>query len=584
MILNQLMQKLLLLLTVLFVATTLTAQVSQNMTLRDTWDGNNIQRSGVYYNDIWGHVDAAGNEYAIIGSPNKIHFVDVTNPTNISLVQEFNGGSSTIWRDFKDYDTYVYAVADEGSEGLIIFDMSALPGGNITKVAQLTNHFTRAHNIYIDVPEGRLYVAGSNTRYNGMWVYDIATDPANPILINSSDNNISGGYVHDIFVMDNIAYCSHGEISSLYIYDYTNANNPSLQATINTGAYNHSSWISKDNTKLVYAEESSNRKLGIIDITGAASNNLNIINTFSDPLENANGLIYHNPFILGDYVIVSSYLDGVTIFDISNPNNPNLVAYYDTEPSNNNYANSYFGTWGTYPFFPSGNIIASDQVDGLFVISTSINLPSVKCNNGVQDRFEKGVDCDGFCAPCSNVTNPPCPANLTLNSLVTTNIYEVSNNINSNGTVPSGANVEYRAGNCIQMNPPFTVSNNARFLAEINPCTPLTNSNPTTRLTVNTTNPPTTQFAKVSNSINDFSFHTNKGSARVVLAVNIDKSQNVDVIVTNQVGEKIRQTQSLDKGVSRVYIDVSKLVSDWYSVTLIINDRPITKRFFVDTL
>ncbi len=583
---NQLTQKLLLLLTILFFTTTLTAQISQNMTLRDNWDGNNIQRSGVYYNDIWGHVDVAGNEYAIIGSPNKIHFVDITNPNNIKLIQEFNGGSQTIWRDFKDYDQYVYAVADEGSEGLIIFDMSALPGGNITKVAQLTNNFTRAHNIYIDVPEGRLYVTGSNTRYNGMWVYDIATDPANPMLLNGSDNSLQGGYVHDVFVMDNIAYCSHGEIGSLYIYDYTNANNPSLQATISTGAYNHSSWISKDNTKLVYAEESSNRKLGIIDITGAASNNLNIINTFSDPLENSNGLIYHNPFVLGDYVIVSSYLDGVTIFDISNPNNPNLVAYYDTDPSNNNYTNSdpYFGAWGVYPFFPSGNIIVSDQERGLFVVSTSVNLPSVKCNNGIQDRFEKDVDCDGFCGPCTTSTNPTCPTDLTINGLVTSSIYAVSNNIFSDGTIPSGANVEYQAGNCIEMSSPFTVNSNARFVAEINPCTPLTNADPTTSLTVNNTNPPTTisQLAEVSHAINDFSFKTRKGSTRIQLAVNLDTNQNVDVIIVDQMGKKVKQTQTLDKGISHVYVDVSELVGDWYSVTLIINDQPITKRFFVE--
>ena len=130
-----------------FAGPYLCGQISQNMTLEATWNGNTISRSGNFYNDCWGYVDALGNEYAIIGSPQKIHFVDISNPKAPILKNEFSGGSASLWRDMKTYACYAYAVADEGQEGLIIFDLKALPSGDIVKTYQKTTDFRRAHNI-----------------------------------------------------------------------------------------------------------------------------------------------------------------------------------------------------------------------------------------------------------------------------------------------------------------------------------------------------------------------------------------------------------------------------------------------------
>ena len=161
----------------------LSAQVSQNMALWSQWDDDMLPSSGgLTYNDIWGYADAIGNEYAILGSLKMVHFINVSNPANPVEAVTLTPGSSSIWRDFKTYGTYAYGVADQGSEGLLVMDLSDLPA-SVTLTNQLKDDFTRAHNIFIDVPNGRLYVAGSNTRNQGLWVYDIATDPANPIRI-----------------------------------------------------------------------------------------------------------------------------------------------------------------------------------------------------------------------------------------------------------------------------------------------------------------------------------------------------------------------------------------------------------------
>ena len=61
-------------------------------------------------------------------------------------------------------------------------------------------------------------------------------------------------------------------------------------------------------------------------------------------------------------------------FDISNPASPFKVAYYDTHPGNTDY-NGFFGCWGTYPYLPSGTILASDDLNGLFVMQFAGPVP-----------------------------------------------------------------------------------------------------------------------------------------------------------------------------------------------------------------
>lgn len=150
------------------------------MALWANWDDNTLLTfSGIQYNDLWGYSDQLGGEYVILGTAQKILFINISNPATPNLIASFNGGASSIWRDFKTYGHYAYGVADQGSEGLIVFDLQNLPN-SVTKVSQITTDFQRAHNIYIDASSGRLYVAGSNTLSEGRIVLDVGANPTNP--------------------------------------------------------------------------------------------------------------------------------------------------------------------------------------------------------------------------------------------------------------------------------------------------------------------------------------------------------------------------------------------------------------------
>gem|GEM_PF-3241011 len=439
------------------------AQVSSNMTLAATWDGNNTQTSGVFYNDIWGYVDLQGNEYAIVGSPNEVHFLDVTIPTTPVLVHEHTGGSTTLWRDFKTYKEYCYAVADQGNEGLLIFDMSPLPGGPPVLVNQITGDFTRAHNIFIDVPNGLAYIAGSNTVNGGLIVYDLNVSQTNPPVVYSS--NLPGGYIHDVFVQDNIAYASHGN-SGFYMHDFSNPSAPTFIDSRVTGGYNHSSWITGDGNYIIYAEEvPQGRPMGVLDISDIANNGIGLVTTFRDPLLAPASLDVtpHNPFIVGDYVIISYYEDGVQVFDISDPANPVKAAWYDTNPNNTSYSGTN-SNWGVYPFFPSGTIIATDTEFGLFVLQSNLNLPTT-CFDGIQNGTELGVDCGGYCKPC--LPPPPAPV-AEFNASPTTSCDGIVEFTDLSTESPTSWMWDFGDGNTsTQQNPTHTYSTLGTYTVEL---------------------------------------------------------------------------------------------------------------------
>ena len=205
------------------------AQDPFNMSLLSRWDQDTLPNAGsIVYNDCWGYVDCSGREYAILGSAAYTHFFDLSDPTNPEEIAHFEGGDVTIWRDFKTYKNYAYGVCDNCQEGLQIFDMSSAPD-TIIRVEQTTEFWGACHNIFIDTLNGRLYGAGYGPNPGNLSIIDIASNPSNPQLIAEVD--LPGGYVHDVYVRDDTAYCSHGN-NGLFVYDLNDADNPQLLGSI----------------------------------------------------------------------------------------------------------------------------------------------------------------------------------------------------------------------------------------------------------------------------------------------------------------------------------------------------------------
>ncbi len=313
-----------------------------------------------YLNDVWGYVDETGIEYALVGARKGTSVVSLASPEN--PVEVFwEPGMESIWRDLKTWQNHAY-ITTEAENGLLIMDLSPLPGSN----AIVTNYYngpagsewSSAHNLYID-SSGYAYIFGANRGNGGVIILDVHTDPANPAEIGTFDN----WYVHDGYVRNDTMFLAHISDGFLSMVDVTDRTNPILLGTKTTPSnFTHNIWPTNDGNVAFTTDEVSGGYLGSYDV----SDPQNIVELDRIQSSPGQGVIPHNVHVDGNFLITSYYSDGVTVHDITHPNNMILVGQYDTYPAQ---TTSYDGCWGAYPFLPSGLILGADITEGLFILN-----------------------------------------------------------------------------------------------------------------------------------------------------------------------------------------------------------------------
>ncbi|MBL7917889.1 MAG: choice-of-anchor B family protein, partial [Bacteroidia bacterium] len=351
------------------------------------------------YSGCWGWYQANKNrEYAIAGSSKGTFFVDVTNPY-LPVVCDFEAGAQTdhVWREIKTYQNYCYVVSDDsGPNSFQIFDMQYLPD-SVHKVYDSQALFRRGHATWID--QNKLYVSGvtySTGATDIMNVYSLAT-PTAPTLIRrlKQDANFING-VHDSFIINDTVFVSAG-YQGLYVFLLTSPSNTFQQlgslTTYPSSGYNHSSAITPNRKTLVFMDEvPASLPIKIADVQNFS--NIQVLATI-----NQHSLTTpHNPFMANDSLcFVSAYSDGIQLFNIKNPSAPFLAGYFDTYPqggaNTGTYTGNYNGQWGAYPWFPSKNIFALDQNNGIFMLKTHMwkNPPVPSSEGGIGTSGGSGV-------------------------------------------------------------------------------------------------------------------------------------------------------------------------------------------------
>lgn len=302
-----------------------------------------------YTNDVWGYVDSLGNEYALVGHATGVSIVQVTADGAEEI--DFVAGVASIWRDLKTHGHYAYITTDQGQDGLMILDLSALPD-SVRLVGFYQSGLATAHNLYI--ADGFAYLAGSN-RFLGVDILDLS-NPEAPVQAGGSHFS----YFHDVYVRNDTLYASTGRRSSLAIFDVSRKAAPALLAEIPfpSRGYSHNSWLSADGDYIMTTEESVGQTVKIWDIRNLS--NPELVDQYLSSTRLA-----HNAHIRGDFAYISHYADGIRVLDVSDPTLMVEVGYFDTSPST---SANFDGCWGAYPFTPSGFVYATDQETGLFVL------------------------------------------------------------------------------------------------------------------------------------------------------------------------------------------------------------------------
>lgn len=392
---------------------------SLNITLLSHIDPetDNTGSDGRKYSGCWGWYQAAKNkEYAIVGTSKKTYFIDVTNPSNPvvndSVMAKHTGCT---WREIKTYQNYCYMVSDQcHPNSLQIVDMQYLPD-SVHVVHDSNTLFELAHTVFVD--KDKLYcgsVTEAGGSYSTMRVYSLA-NPEAPLLLRKLEQDVNSSVidvVHDMFVRNDTIYASCG-YKGLHILKLTAANTFSLMQSY-TGyqfnGYNHSSWQTNDRKTMVFADEvPAGLPIKVIDVQDFS--NINLLKTI-----NSHSLATpHNPYIVGNnWCWVSSYQDGIYLYDISDPANTSIHGYFDTYPQhgdNDNFSTSaYRGNWGAYPFLPSKIIIACDMQNGMFILDGDNAYKSTVDNSPQTVHEQQGVS--------SLFSVYPNPANNELSLLI----------------------------------------------------------------------------------------------------------------------------------------------------------------------
>lgn len=347
---------------------------------------------GTRMNDIWGWTHAGtGRDFALVGRTDGTAFVEVTDPYNpvyLGNLAKTEGAMNSVWRDIKVYKDYAYIVADgAGQHGMQVFDLARLldvPNAPVEFEADVMyDQIASAHNIVINEETGFAYSVASRmggiTCGGGLHMIDIR-EPRNPKFAGCFSHEGTGrngtGNTHDaqcvIYRGPDAEHtgreiCIGSNETALSIADVTDKEAPFAiaRATYPAIAYTHQGWFTEDQ-RYFYINDEGDEPQGLVD--GTRTLIFDLVD-LDDPILVGEHISTetstdHNLYIKGNLMYQSNYVAGLRILDVSEPENPVEVAFFDTVSNDRTGG----GSWSNYPYFQSGTIVVTSSQEGLFML------------------------------------------------------------------------------------------------------------------------------------------------------------------------------------------------------------------------
>jgi choice-of-anchor B domain-containing protein len=322
-------------------------------------------------------------------------FVDVTDPYNpvyLGDLPKTAGSPGSAWRDMKVYRDHAFIVADNaGSHGMQVFDLTQLRNAAASAPIAFTetaryDRINSAHNIVINTDTGFAYTVGNSgggeTCGGGLHMINIQ-DPTNPTFAGCYSAEGTGragtGYSHDaqciVYHGPDVTYqgreiCFGSNETALNVADVSDKANPVniSSATYPNVAYTHQGWITDDH-RYFFVDDELDELSGNVPFTRTIIWDVTDLDDPQLAKEYMWGVTStdHNLYIRGNLMYQSNYQSGLRIHDISDPENPVEVGFFDTMPVGENRT-GFAGSWSNYPYFESGTIAVSSIGEGLFLL------------------------------------------------------------------------------------------------------------------------------------------------------------------------------------------------------------------------
>jgi hypothetical protein len=312
-----------------------------------------------------------GRHYAYIGhygNNNGIHVVDITDPSNPILVDNFLSPSG--WNDFRDVElvkrgnrrTFGFFSSDIGG-GLIV--ANANNPNNLYEVKRITSAQGGTNTVHtLSVDGNYLYEADSRT--STIRVFNI-TNPSNPVWLRNITSATES--VHEVTAINGRLYAA-GIFDSprVEIYDISQIGDLSKPVTrlgtIFSGTRAHTAWPTEDGQYVAVAHERQGGNLSFWNVTNPGAPSL----AWTMTLPTSQAYSVHQVMTMGNRLYVSWYQAGIYVYDITNRNVPVLLGNYDTYVG---AVNGFQGAWGVYPFLGDNKILGFDMQGGLYILSLS---------------------------------------------------------------------------------------------------------------------------------------------------------------------------------------------------------------------
>ena len=349
---------------------------------------------GARLNDVWGWTDPdSGREFALVGRMDGTAFVEVTdaaNPRYLGNLAKTEGSRANTWRDIKVYKDHAFVVADgAGQHGMQIFDLTQLLDVTEPQEFEATvmyDEIASSHNVAINEETGFAYLVGSSdggeTCGGGSHMVDIR-DPRNPTFAGCFAHANTGrrntGNSHDtqcvIYHGPDEDYagreiCVNSNETAVSIADVTDKDNPVAVAAADYPniAYAHQGWLTEDH-RYYYSNDELDEVSGLVEATRTLIWDLEdlddpvLLSEYTNPTRATD----HNMYVHGDRLYMSNNRAGLRVLDITDPENPTELGFFDTTPWSADEA-GFDGTWSVYPYFESGTVLLSSRREGLFVV------------------------------------------------------------------------------------------------------------------------------------------------------------------------------------------------------------------------
>ncbi len=322
------------------------------------------------YGDVWGYVDpATGREYALLTARYdglSVIDLDTETPTEVGFVPGLAGffGGVADAKDIKTYGRYAY-LAHEYADVLVVDLADPTDPQAVGQLdVQPGTEDGGSHNLLVE--GDYLYVVGGRSP-GGLRIYDLADDPTAPALVGTYEPT----YFHDVDVVGDVLYAGAIYNEGIYVIDISDRSAPREIGVItypvsgSMGAHNVCS-TADGNTIFVGDEIGSEPWTRAFDVSEVDADDAELpdVELLSEIVVDERATV-HNCYVKGDLIYIAHYTEGLQVFDVSDPSDPERVAFYDTYPEP---GYGFEGAWTAYPYLPSGRVIVSNLGTGLYVI------------------------------------------------------------------------------------------------------------------------------------------------------------------------------------------------------------------------